>query len=92
MFLIPKGVKYYQGISLVEVMLKVVAAILNRQLTASINFHEFLHGFGAGCGTGTATLKAKLIQQLGALREEILYVIFLELHRAHDSLDRSRCL
>ena len=34
--LIPKGKKEYRGIGLVEVMWKVVAAILNFRLTASI--------------------------------------------------------
>ena len=58
--LIPKGGKAYRGIGLVEVMWKVVAAILNRQITASITYHEFLHKFRAGCGTGTATLKAAI--------------------------------
>ena len=66
--LIPKGKKNYRGIGLVEVMWKVVAAILNRHLTASITYHDFLHGFRAGCGTGTVTLEAKLLQQLVALR------------------------
>ena len=75
-----------------EVMWKVVAAILIRGFTASITYHNFLHGFRAGCGTGTATLEAKLLQQLEALREEVLYVIFLDLHKAYDALDRSRCL
>ena len=65
---------------------------LNRRLTASITYHDFLHGFRAGCGTGTATLEAKLLQQLAALSEEVLYVIFLDLHKAYDALDRSRCL
>ena len=90
--LIPKGKKDYWGIVLVEVMWKVVAAILNRRFTASITYHDFLHGFRAGRGTGTATLEAKLLQQLAALREEVLYVIFLDLHKAYDALDRSRCL
>ena len=54
--------------------------------------HDFLHIFRAGCGTGTATLEAKLLQQLAALREEVLYVIFLDLHQVYDALDRSRCL
>ena len=76
-FLIPKEKKDYRGIDLVEVMWKVVAAILNRRFTASIAHHDFLHGFRAGRGTGTATLKAKLLQQLVALREEVLYVIFV---------------
>ena len=69
-----------------------MAEILNRRLTASITFHEFLHGFRAGCRTGTATLEAKLLQHIAALREEVLYMIFLDLHKAYDALDRSRCL
>ena len=50
-----------------EVMWKVVAAILNLRITASITFHDFLHGVRVGCGTGTATLEAKLLQQLADL-------------------------
>ena len=91
-FLIPKGGKDYCGIDLVDFMWKVVAAILNRRLTASITFHDFLHRFRAGRGTGTATLDAKLLQKLAALREEVLYMIFMNMHKAYDDLDRSRCL
>ena len=90
--LIPKGEKDYHRIGPVEVTWKVVAAILNRRLTASITYHNFLHRFRAGRGTGTATLEAKLLQQLAALREEVLYVIFLDLHKAYDALERSRCI
>ena len=75
-----------------EVMWKVVAVVLNRRFTSSITFHDALHGFRAGRGKGTATLEAKLIQQLAAMREEVLYVIFLDLTKAYDALDRSRCL
>ena len=60
--LIPKGKEDYRGIGLVEVMWKFVAVILNRRLTSSITFHDVLHGFRAGRGTGTATLEAKLLQ------------------------------
>ena len=69
-----------------------MAAILNCRITASITFHDFLHGFWAGGGIGTATLKAKLLQQNAAFREEFLYVISLDLHKAYDALYRSRCL
>ena len=78
----PKGQEEYRGIWLVEVMWKVVAEILHLRLTASITYHDFLHGFRAGRGTGTATVKAKLLQKLAAMREEVLYVIFLDLHKA----------
>ena len=39
---------------------------------------------------GTNTLEDKLIQQLADLMEEVLYVIFLDLHKSYDHLDRSR--
>ena len=51
-----------------------------------------LYGFRAGRGTGTATLEAKLLKQLVTLIEEVLYVIFLDLHKAYEALDRSMCL
>ena len=54
--------------------------------------HTKAHRFWAGRGTGTATLEAKLLQQLAALMEEVLYVIFLDLKKVYDALDRYRCL
>ena len=67
--LIPKRKRNYRGIGLLEVMWKVVAAILNFRITASITYHDFLHGFWEGCGIGTATLEAKMLQQLGPVRD-----------------------
>ena len=90
--LIPKGKNEYRGIGLVEVTWKVVTAILHRRLTTAITYHDALHGFRAGRGTGTATLEAKLLQHLTAMREEVPYVIFLDLTKAYDALDRYRSL
>ena len=70
--MILKGGKYYCDIGLVEVMCKVVVVIINRRFTSSITYHNALHGFRSGRGTVTATLKAKLIQHLAAMREEVL--------------------
>ena len=82
----------YCGIGILEVMWKVVASILNLPLTASIAYHNFLHGLRAGYSIGTTTFVAKLIKKLAALREELLYMIFLDLHKVYDALDRSICL
>ena len=75
-----------------EVMWKAVAVILNRRFTASIIYHNSLHRFWSGCGTGTATLEVKMIQNFSALRESVLRAIFLDLNKAYDSLYRYRCL
>ena len=70
--LIPKGKGEFRGIGLVEVTWKVVAVILHRRLTTGIQLHGALHRFREGRGTGTASLEAKLLQQLAAMREEVL--------------------
>jgi hypothetical protein len=70
----------------------VVAIIINERFKASISFHDALHGFRAGRGCGTATIEAKLCQQLAAVDQVPLYQIYLDLRKAYDALDRERCL
>ena len=81
--LIPKGFGDLCGIGLVEVLWKMVTAI---------QFRNTLHGFCTVRGTGTAYLKSKLIQNLMEMREEVLYDIFLDLHKSYDTLDPGLCL
>ena len=90
--LIYNGRMEYYVIGLLELVWKVVVAILNLRLTASIAYQYFLHILQAGHGLGTTTLKAKLFQKLEAMRVEVLHVIFLDLHKAYDTLDRDICL
>ena len=92
MVLIPNGRMEYCVIGLVELVWKVVVVIINRRLTASIIYQYFLHILWAGRGSGTTTLKAKLLQKLAAMREDVLHVIFMELHKVYDTLDRDICL
>ena len=79
--MIPQGGADYYGIGLVEVLWKVVEVIINLLLTASITFHNVLYSLRAGFGTGTATLEVKMLQQIAVMREQVLYVIFLDLHK-----------
>ena len=81
MLLIPNGVGDYRGIVLVEVVWKLVTVILNLRLTTSIALNNFLLGFWACCGTGTASPKTKLLQQLMAMMEEVINTIFMDMHK-----------
>ena len=54
--------------------------------------YDALHGFRGGRITGTAKLEANLDQQLAGLAHDSLFQVFLEIHKAYDSLDRGRCL
>ncbi len=64
---------------------------MDKQFLA-IKFHDYLHGFLAGRGTGTATMEVKLAQQLAYQEQEAWYQIFLDLRKAYDAMDRRRCL
>ena len=69
-----------------------MTGILNLCLVANIQFHDTLHGLHIVRGTRTDSLKAKLLQHMMTMREEVLYYIFLDLHNAFDTLERDYCI
>ena len=75
-----------------EFLWNTVTVILNLRITMVIRLHNTLHGFRTERGTGTAYIEANLLQHPMAMREEVLYEIFLDLHKAYGALDCSRCL
>ena len=77
--LITKVERDYHGIGLTEVVWKLVMVIINLCLNTSIDFHDALHSFWAGCGIGTTSLEVKLTHQIMAMRSEVLYEIFMDL-------------
>ncbi len=91
--LIPKGASgQYRGIALLEIVYKLVSSIINRRLASTVKFHDAVHGFRAGRGTGTAIIEAKLRMQLAQRSTKPYYMVFLDLKKAYDTLDRHRTL
>ena len=89
--LLPKGDGDFRGIGLLEPFWKVIEVLMDQRLEA-IEFHDCLHGFLKGRGTGTAGLEAKLAQQLAYLEQEALFETFIDLRKAYDAMDQERCL
>ena len=90
--LIPKSsAGDYRGIGLLEVVWKLLERVLVRQLE-EIELHDCLHGSRAKRGCGTGIMEAKLAQQLAFVERTPLYVIFVDLRKAYDAMDRGRCL
>ena len=67
---------------------KVCSVVVNCWLKRSVVLHKTLHGFIEREGTGTATLEAKLSQQLTGLAHNPLFHVLLDVRKAYDSLDR----
>ena len=85
------GTKFL-GIGLLEVLWKAITYIMNLWLLSSITFHNVCPNFHAVKGTGTATVKVKLQQQLTSTRKAFLHLIFLGLLKAYYELDMHWCL
>ena len=91
--MIPKGGgTKFREIGLVEILWKAISGIINHRIPSCIQFHDTLHGFSVGRGTGTATLKANLRQQIISMRDTVLHAILLDLRKAYNALERDRCL
>ena len=66
--------------------------IIHRRLIHSIEFHDAIHGFRTKRGTSTAIINVKLIMQLAKRNKHPLYMIFLDIKKAYDTLDRQRAI
>ena len=65
---------------------KVISIIFDRCLEESIELHDVVQMFRVWRGTGTATLEAKILQEDTCMWKEVLYDIFIGLHKANDAL------
>ena len=89
----PQGVGTdFRGVGLVEVLWKDISGIINYRLSYYIQFHDIMHGFHAGRGTGTATLKANLLQKIISMWYIVFHNIFVNLSKSYDALDMELCL
>ncbi len=89
--LIPKGGGEYHGISLLELIWKVLEKMMDLRLEA-ILLNDSLHGCLASCGTGTGIIEANLVQQLAHLEQMPFFGVFIDLRKAFDAMDWGRCL
>ena len=69
---------------------KVVEAIINTSLWDSIQFHGVFHRFCAGRGMGTETMELNISQDLSSVDQYPLLVVFLELRKTYNTVDRGR--
>ena len=68
-----------------------VEAVIDTRIEAVVDFHDVFRGFWLGRGTGTAILDVKFAHELVSVERAPLFIVFLGLRKAYDTLDR-RCL
>ena len=90
--LITKGNTDTKGIGLLESMWKVVEVIINTRLRASVRLHNVLHLFCAGRVMGMEILELNLVQYIASVDHDPLLLIFLDLQKAYDTVDRGHVL
>ena len=56
---------------------------MNNKLRDAITLHDTLHGFRQGRGVGTATMEAKLDQQLAGIVHERIYQVISDVQKAY---------
>ena len=88
--LIQKGTTTTIGIVLLETLWEVVEAMIDTRLRFSLHMHDVLHVFRSRRGTGTAITELKLSQELASMYQDPLFLVFLDLRKAYNTVDRDR--
>jgi hypothetical protein len=89
--LLPKADGGVRGIGLLEIVWKLVEAIIDNRISSSV---QMIHRFRAGRGTGTAIIEVKLQQELASILHLLvpIFQVFVDLARDFDTFDRERTL
>ena len=88
MVIIHKGNTDNWGIGLLDTLWEVVEALIETHLRTSLKFYDVLHRFRAVRGTGTTIMELKLAQDIASIDHNPLLLVFLDLSKACDTMDR----
>ena len=92
MLIIPKFNANTLGIGLLDVLWKVIEAIIDTHIKKAVTFHYILHGFCSGRVMGTAIMDLNLAKYLACVYQDPLLLVFLYLRKLYDNLDQFRIL
>ena len=86
MELITKANTDIRGISLLEVIWKVVEAVIDTLIKTVVQFHDVFHGFLAGREAGTAIMELKPAQELENMDHYPLLSVLIFLIKSYTNL------
>ena len=81
--LIPKDLKSktFRSNGLTDCIWKICGKIIADRINSEVEWHDALHGFWEGKGTGKETLEVKLFASLAQQRGSPVYQVFLDLEK-----------
>ena len=82
LFLLPKGNVDTRGIGIIEVLYKVVEAIIDILINMAVIFYYILHVFYVCRGTETYIMGRKMSQDLESIDQDPLLLLFLDLWKS----------
>ena len=65
-------------------------SIIDTWINMAVMFHDVLYGFRSCRGTRTAITDIKMSQELASINQDPLFLVFLNLCKSYDTLDRGR--
>ena len=90
--LLPKINADTQGIGLLELLWKVVEAIIDTRNTAAVTLQDVLNGFRSCRGIGVAIMDLRMPQDLVSINQDPLLLVFLYICKLYNTLERGRLL
>ena len=69
-----------------------MGALVDTRICASLQLHGVLDSFRDGRVMGTAIMELKLAQELSIIDQDPLFLVFLDLSKAYDTVDQERLL
>ena len=73
-------------VGLLEVIWKVVEAVIDTWIKTVVQFHDVLHRFFSGRGARTAIMELKIAQELASVDQDPILLVFLDLSKAYNNL------
>ena len=67
-------------------------ALIDTRLRTSLQMHDVLHGFRFIIRTGKAIMELNLAQEIASIEQDPLFLVFLDLRKAYDTVDQDRLL
>ena len=81
-----------RGIEIIDILWEVVKAIIETRIKTVVILHGILHGFCPSRGTEAPINELNMAQEIASIDQDPLLLVFLDLWKEYDTLERGQLL